>query len=53
MSLGKESEWVYVDLGNKAKFDKIILHWLQKPASAIVQVSDDAIQWKDIAEAAV
>ncbi len=52
MSAGKESEWMYVDLGNKAKFDKIVLSWLQKPLSAVVQVSDDAQSWKDIAKAA-
>ena len=53
MSLGKESEWLYVDLGNKARFDKVVLKWLQKPLSATIQVSDDASIWKDIAEAAV
>lgn len=52
MSAGKENEWMYVDLGNKAKFDKIVLSWLQKPLSAVVQVSDDAQSWKDIAKAA-
>ena len=52
MSLGKEDEWVYVDLGAKVRFDKIVLKWLQKPSSAIIQVSDDAENWKDIAVAA-
>ena len=52
MSAGKENEWLYVDLGNKAKFDKVVLSWLQKPLSAVVQVSDDAQSWKDIAKAA-
>ena len=51
MSLGKEEEWAYIDLGNKAKFDKIALRWLQKPSSAVIQVSDDAINWSDIATA--
>ena len=50
MSLGKEHEWIYVDLGAEARFDKIILNWLQKPSSAVIQVSDDAQTWKDIAE---
>ena len=49
MSLGTQTEWVFVDLGNKAKFDKIILKWLQRPSSAKIQVSDDAVNWKDLA----
>ena len=53
MSLGKESEWAYVDLGNKARFDKVVLKWLQKPSSAKIQVSDDAIRWRDLAVACI
>ena len=49
MSLGKEDEWAYVDLGNRAKFDKIVLKWIQKPATAKIQISDDAASWKDVA----
>ena len=49
MSAGNEQEWVYVDLGNKAKFDKVLLHWLNRPASGKIQVSDDAENWKDLA----
>ena len=49
MSLGKEQEWIYIDLGAEAAFDKIVLKWLQKPSSATIQVSDDAESWKDIA----
>ena len=48
MSLGKEQEWIYVDLGAKARFDKIILKWLQRPSSAVIQVSNDAKNWKNI-----
>ena len=53
MSFGKESEWVYVDLGNRARFDKVVLNWIQKPSKAVVQVSDDAVNWKNIAQACV
>ena len=49
MSLGSENEWAYVDLGNKAKFDKVVLHWLERPSSATIQTSDDAKNWKDLA----
>ena len=51
MSFGKDEEWAYVDLGNKASFDRIVLKWLQKPVSAVIQVSNDATNWKDIANA--
>ena len=50
MSYGNSTEWVYVDLGNSARFDKILLHWLSKPAAGKIQVSDDAQKWKDIAD---
>lgn len=49
MSLGSEEEWVYVDLGNSAEFDKVVLHWLQKPDSGTIQVSDDAENWTNVA----
>lgn len=49
MSLGNEEEWVYVDLGNSAEFDKVVLHWLKRPDSGKIQVSDDAKNWKDLA----
>ena len=49
MSLGTEKEWVYVDLGTVARFDKIVLHWLNRPAGGMIQVSKDGSQWKDIA----
>ena len=51
MSVGSQEEWLYVDLGRKARFDRIILNWLSLPSSAIIQVSDDAGNWKDIADA--
>ena len=51
MTQGMETEWAYVDLGNdKAKFDKVVLHWLQKSSPAVLQVSGDAKTWKDIAK---
>jgi len=47
-----EDEWIYVDLGDKARFDKIVLSWLQKPLFTTIQVSDDAESWKDISKTA-
>lgn len=51
MSGGSQEEWLYVDLGRKAKFDRIVLNWLSLPYSAMVQVSDDAQNWKEIVAA--
>jgi hypothetical protein len=50
MTLGEETEWAYVDLGNSARFNKIVLHWLQNPCAAHLQTSDDAVTWKNVAE---
>ena len=47
-----EDKWLYVDLGNQAEFDKIILKWLKKTSSTLIQVSNDALRWKNIAETA-
>lgn len=49
MSQTAGPEWVYVDLGAEARFDKIRLHWICPPASGAVEVSDDAKTWKRIA----
>lgn len=52
MSAGSDKEWVYLDFGAKAKFDKVVLHWpvLENKAEVgEIQVSDDAKSWKSIA----
>ena len=41
---------MYVDLGSMSEFDKVVLHWINKAVKGKVQVSDDAVQWKDAAE---
>ncbi len=43
-------EWVYVDLGSSSSFDNIKLHWISKAKAGSIQVSDDALSWKDVAE---
>ena len=48
MSLGAEKEWVYVDLGAVADFDKVVLHWLNRPADGMIQVSKDGERWKNL-----
>ena len=49
MSAGGSREWVYVDLGTPLSFDKVRLHWLEKPLEGEIQVSDDAVLWKSVA----
>jgi hypothetical protein len=46
MSAGRGEEWVYVDLGAPCTFDRIVLHWLARPAEGVLQASDDAAAWK-------
>lgn len=48
MSAGHGEEWVYVDLGAPCTFDRVKLHWLARPADAVLQVSDDASAWRAI-----
>ena len=46
MPEGEGEEWVYVDLGARCTFDRIVLHWIRAPRSYEIQVSDDASAWK-------
>jgi hypothetical protein len=42
-------EWVYVDLGARSSFDRVKLYWLQRAIEGAVEVSDDAVAWKQAA----
>jgi hypothetical protein len=48
MSAGLGEEWVYVDLGARCEFDRVALHWIARAAEGSLQVSDDAVNWRDI-----
>ncbi len=48
MAEGKAEEWVYVDLGSGCTIDRVKLHWMQRAAEGVIQVSDDATAWTDI-----
>ena len=48
MSAGRGEEWVYVDLGAPCSFDRVALNWLARPSEAVLQVSDDAVAWRDL-----
>jgi hypothetical protein len=48
MSEGRGEEWVSVDLGAPCTFDKVVLHWLARPADGVVQASDDGRVWRTV-----
>lgn len=50
MSEGKKDEWVYVDLGDKAQFNKVKLHWIWKAQKGRIEASDDAKNWHTVAQ---
>ena len=50
MSAGTGEEWVYVDLGTQSTFDHVKLYWINKATKGSIQVSDDATNWKNVAE---
>lgn len=50
MSAATADEWLYVDLGSRSEFDKVILHWINKAVKGKVQISDDGVQWTDVAD---
>ncbi len=50
MSEGDGEEWVYVDLGERSAFDRIALCWIRRTAEGVIEVSDDAANWKGIAK---
>lgn len=50
MSAGTGEEWVYIDLGTQSTFDHVKLHWINKAIKGSVQVSEDAANWKNVAE---
>lgn len=49
MSEGSGQQWIYVDLGTSASIDHVKLHWLSKAPKGTLQVSDDAVSWRDVA----
>ncbi len=48
MSAGLGEEWVYVDLGTPCEFDRVALYWIAKAVEGVIQVSDDAQNWRDL-----
>ncbi len=50
MSASAGEEWLYVDLGSRSEFDKVVLRWVNKAVHGKVQISDNAQQWDDVAD---
>jgi hypothetical protein len=46
MSQTAQAEWIYVDLGAEAEFDKMKLYWICPPSAGVIETSDDAKTWK-------
>ena len=45
----RDDEWIYVDLGEQKEIASVMLNWESAHAKAFkLQVSDDAVNWKDI-----
>ena len=46
-----DDQWIYVDLGHRREFTEVVLKWEDAHAAAYkIQVSDDAVSWRDIYE---
>ena len=49
-SASADEEWIYVDLGAPAEYDKINLYWINKAIKGVIQASDDARIWTSIVD---
>lgn len=49
MSEGTEDEWVSVDLGATARFDRVRLKWVERPLGGVLESSDDGERWRTLA----
>ena len=45
MSAGSGEEWVSVDLGAPARFDRVVLHWIRPAAEGVLEISEDGTAW--------
>ncbi len=40
--------WVYVDLGKEVQAEKVVLRWLNRPRSGVVECSEDGKSWTTV-----
>ena len=45
----EKKDWAYVDLGTVANIEEVRLHWLNDGNNGILEISDDAKNWKPFA----
>ena len=50
MSSGEGKEWAQVDLAGKSAVSAVNLMWIRRPRHGYIEVSDDARQWRRVAD---
>lgn len=50
ISNGGNEQWLYVDLGRKMPVEQVLLDWYQAPRKGRIEVSDDALTWRKVAD---
>ena len=50
ISNGGGEQWLYTDLGRSLPIEQVLLDWYQAPKKLAIQASDDAKDWKTIAD---
>ena len=48
MSAGGGEEWVSVDLGAPCSIDKVVLHWVNRPAEGAIEISETGNAWRPV-----
>lgn len=50
ISQGGGQQWLYTDLGTTLPIRNILLDWCYAPQKGVIQISDDAKNWKTVAD---
>lgn len=50
MSADGDPQWVSVDLGEKHKLARAVIHWIHKAEKAWIETSSDGTSWRKVAE---
>lgn len=49
ISNGGGEQWIYTDLGRRLPIEQVVLDWYKAPRKGQIEVSDDARQWRKVA----
>ncbi len=49
ISDGGGEQWLYTDLGKRLPIEKVRMNWYLAPRKGVVEVSDDAMNWRQMA----